>query len=155
MKRGGASSYIMQEYNKYRNKLINAGDHDKLHELQEGVKLLSVLTELIGAQNASRVTHAMRSGHLQTFLRDGDLNVKVFLDFANFGMVYQCDFTDNGEVVVVHINIAFPDNTFKTISYRGDEEDATEDMENGDKQLVYMFARVMDPNYEELMNIVA
>jgi hypothetical protein len=97
----------------------------------------------------------MRSGHLQTFLRDGDLNVKVFLDFERFGLVYQCDFTDNGESIVAQIKLAFPNNTFKTISYRVDAEDATEGMENSDKQIVYMFARAMEPSYDTLMDIVA
>lgn len=154
-KKGGGTSYIVQEYNKYRNELMAAGDADKLRELQEGGKLLAVITELIGEQNASRVQHAMRSGHLQTFLKNGDLNVKVFLDFVNFGMIYQCDFTDNGEVVVGKIKLAFPNNIFKSISYRVDAEDATEGMENSDKQIVYMFVRAMEPSYDALMDIVA
>ena len=130
-------------------------DQDKLRELQEGGKLRNVLNELLGLQNASRVNNAMRSGHIRTMLEDDDLNVKVLLDFDHFGLIYQCDFTDGGESVVVKIKLAFPNNTFKTISYRGDEEEATEGMENNDKQIVYMFSRVMEPNYNELMNIVA
>lgn len=151
---GGASSYISQEYEKYREKLVANGDNDKLRELQQGSKLTNVLNELLGLDNASRVKNTMRSGHIRTMLADDDLNVKVLLDFDRFGLIYQCDFTDGGESVVVNIKLAFPNNTFKTISYRGDEEEATEGMNENDKVIVFMFSRVMEPNYNELMNIV-
>ena len=152
---GGASSYISQEYEKYREKLVAKADNDKLRELQQGIKLTNVLNELLGLYDASRVKNAMRSGHIRTILEDGDLNVKVLLDFDRFGLIYQCDFTDGGESVVVNIKLAFPNNTFKTISHRGDEEEATEGMNENDKNIVSMFSRVMEPNYNELMNIVA
>jgi len=152
---GGASSYISQEYEKYREKLLAKGDNDKLRELQQGSKLMNVLNELLGLDKASRVKNAMRSGHIRTILIDGDLNVKVLLDFDRFGLVYDCDFTDGGESVVVNIKLAFPNNTFKTISYRVDEEEATEGMNENDKVIVFMFSSVMEPKYNELMNIVA
>jgi hypothetical protein len=152
---GGASSYISQEYEKYREKLVAKGDNDKLRELQQGSKLMNVLNELLGLDKASRVKNAMRSGHIRTILIDGDLNVKVLLDFDRFGLVYDCDFTDGGESVVVNIKLAFPNNTFKTISYRVDEEAATEGMNKNDTDIVFMFSSVMEPKYNELMNIVA
>ena len=152
---GGASSYISQEYEKYRENLVAKGDNDKLRELQQGSKLTNVLNELLGLDDVSRVKNAMRSGHIRTILEDGYLNVKVLLDFDRFGLIYQCDFTDGGESVVVNIKLAFPNNTFKTISYRVDEEEATEGMNENDKVIVFMFSRVMEPKYNELMNIVA
>jgi hypothetical protein len=154
---GGASSYISQEYEKYREKLVANGDNDKLRELQQGSKLTNVLNELLGLDDASRVKNAMRSGHIRAILEDGDLNVKVLLDFDRFGLIYQCDFTDGGESVVVNIMIAFPNNTFGKIKYGGPDEveAATQGMNENDKNIVSMFSRVMEPKYNELMNIVA
>lgn len=154
-RRGGASSYIMQEYNKYREELLALNDDDKLNELQEGIILTNVLKNLLGEQNASRIRNVMHSGHLQTTLINGYLNIKVFLEFQRFGMVYQCDFTNDGETVVVNIKIALPDRTFKTISYPGDQVFATEGMQDSDKEIVEMFASVMEPSYDNLMAIVA
>ena len=151
---GGSTSYIVEQYNEYKEKLMDANDVDKLRELENGIKLTNVLKELLGEENALRIKGIVSSGHIKTFLIYGDLNIKVFLDFMNFGLVYECDFTNDGETVVVHIKLAFPNNTFKTIVYEGDEEEATEDMGEVEKQIVYMFSSVREPNYIELMNII-
>ena len=152
-RRGGASSYIAGQYNAYKQQLTTKNDVDKLRELDEGVKMKAILDSFFGVQGASKVTNAMRMGYLRHNVRDGDLEIKLFLDFLNFGMIYTCDFTDDGETLVTHIKLAFPNNTFKSISYKMDEEEATEGMADEDKGLVSMFVN-NQPNYDDLMSAV-
>lgn len=132
---GGASSSIAQSYNRYREKLTAKNDVNKLHELETGEYLTKVLNELVGAQNASKIMNAARIKYLDTY---GDLNVKLLFDFDNFGLVYECDFTDDGETMVVTIYLSFPNNVNKRISHGSlDDFDAALDgMDENDKRIV-------------------